>query len=429
MLRFLTSGESHGSALIGILDGFPSGLALDVHLIDDALKHRQMGYGRGARQKLESDSVEIIGGVRHGVTSGAPISFAIRNKDWENWQHVMSALSVDLSAPGVVKQLKNKAIKRFRPGHADLAGTLKYRQKDIRDVLERASARETAARVAVGAICQQLLGELGVTLASHVVQVGSVKAPNVCPETNLKDLEQRVLLSEVFCADEGASQDMKALIKSAWQQGDSLGGVVEVLADGLPVGLGTYTQWDSRLDGQIAQALMSVQAMKAVEIGDGVEAAALLGSLVHDAVYPVSGKVKSGGLPFTRKTNHAGGIEGGMTNGERLRVKAYMKPLPTLRKGLPSVSFPEFTADIAHYERSDVSAIAAASVVCKAMLAFVLAKAFIDKFGGDTIVDIKLALTGYVEYCNRLGSLPASTHIGPGYSCKDSFLEGDSCQQ
>jgi chorismate synthase len=398
-LRFLTSGESHGPALIAILDGIPAGLPVDIDRLNHELWRRQQGYGRGSRQKIETDKVEIVGGVRHGITSGAPLGLSIKNRDWENWRHVMSAEAIDPLCPDAAQQLEKRAITRFRPGHADLPGTLKFRQRDIRDVLERASARETAARVAVGALCLQFLEQFGVAMAAHVLQVGSVKAQPVSRKVSLSDLDRAVLASEMFCSDSDAEAAMISLIKTTWQEGDSLGGVVEVLADGLPVGLGTYTQWDGRLDGLLAQALMSVQAIKAVEVGDGVDNASRSGSTVHDPIVPSDTDDSHLGLPFKRTSNHAGGIEGGMTNGERLQIRAYMKPIPTLRKGLPSVSYPEFKADIAHFERSDVCAISAASVVCKAMVAFVLAREFIDKFGGDTLADIKYSYQKYLEHC------------------------------
>ncbi|HEY9755356.1 MAG TPA: chorismate synthase [Oculatellaceae cyanobacterium] len=394
MLRFLTCGESHGPTLFSLLDGVPAGLPIKLEEINDDLWRRQQGYGRGNRQKIEKDTAEIIGGVRHGITTGAPLGMLIRNRDFDNWRHVMSIEDVDRTDKEVLEQLEKKLIGKFRPGHADLAGTLKFRQKDIRDVLERASARETASRVAAGAVARQILNCLGISVASHVIQVGSVKSSQNAAGRSLAELDKAVLQSELFCADADATEKMKELIKETWQAGDSLGGVVEVLVDGLPVGLGSYTQWDRKIDGQLAQAVMSIQAMKAVEVGDGVAGAGTLGSGVHDALYP-----SNNGLPFSRKTNHAGGVEGGMTNGERLCVRAYMKPIPTMRNGLESVSFPGFEADRAHYERSDVCAIAAASVVCKAMVCLVLANAVLDKFGGDTLTDIRNAFNSYVEFC------------------------------
>jgi chorismate synthase len=393
MLRFLTCGESHGPTLFSLLDGVPAGLSLQIDQINDDLWRRQQGYGRGNRQKIEKDTAEIVGGVRQGITTGAPLGMLIRNRDFANWEHVMSVTPVDLESAEVQEQLEKKLIGKFRPGHADLAGTLKYRQNDIRDVLERASARETASRVAAGAVAKQILSTLGVKIMSHVIQVGPVKAAPHTSES-LEQLEQTVLKSELFCADSEATEKMKELIKETWQAGDSLGGVLEVLVDGLPVGLGSYTQWDRKIDGQLAQAVMSIQAMKAVEIGDGFAGAGTYGSNVHDALYP-----SNNGLPFTRKTNHAGGVEGGMTNGDRLIVRVFMKPIPTMRNGLESISFPAYEADRAHYERSDVCAIAAASVVCRAMVSIVLANAILDKFGGDTITDIKSAFYNYVRFC------------------------------
>ncbi len=396
MLRFLSTGESHGQALIAVLDGFPAGMKVDIDELNKELQLRQQGYGRGARQKIETDKAEIIGGVRHGITTGAPISLMVRNRDFENWQHVMSSQPVDESDPAVQAQFDKKQIARFRPGHADLAGTLKFRQKDIRDVLERASARETAARVAAGALCEQFLKQLGVQMLSHVIAVGPVTVTLDSEKLSLDDLNKSLIDSEMRCADDKAVEDMKAYIKQAWQDGDSVGGVVEVIAEGLPVGLGSYTQWDEKLDAQLAQAIMSIQAIKAVEIGDGVRSAGLPGSQVHDALYPAAA---TDPLPFTRQSNHAGGIEGGMSNGSRLRVRAYMKPIPTLRKGLPSLSFPAYDAETAHYERSDVCAVPAASVVAKAMVSFVLARAVLNKFGSDNFSQIAEALTAHRKWC------------------------------
>lgn len=393
MLRFLTSGESHGKGLVAMLEGFPSGLAVDGEKINDELFKRQQGYGRGARQKIEKDKAEILSGVRHGTTTGAPITLLIENKDWANWLDVMSTEPVDVTDSEIAEKLAKKTIKHFRPGHADLAGTIKYKHDDIRNVLERASARETAARVAAGALCQQFLAAFGIKVVSHVIQVGSVKA-GTAEDDDLERIEAAIADSELFCASQDATEEMKNYIKETWSEGDSLGGVIEVLADGLPVGLGSYTQWDRKLDGRLAQAICSIQAMKAVELGDGISASASKGSRVHDALYP-SSQESDGYLPFQRKTNRAGGLEGGMTNGERLVVRAYMKPIPTLLRGLDSVSYPDFVAHKADYERSDVCAIAAASVVARAMVAIILADAFMDKFGGDSISDIRDAYDNY----------------------------------
>jgi len=390
MLRFLTSGESHGRGLVALVEGFPSGLVVDVEKINDELFKRQQGYGRGARQKIEKDQAQIMSGVRHGTTTGAPIALLIENKDWANWEDVMSTSPVDVSDSDIAEKLAKKTIKHFRPGHADLAGTIKYKHDDIRNVLERASARETAARVAAGGLCQQFLSAFGIKVVSHVTQVGSVKSA-VSDHEDLADLEAAVAKSELFCASEDATEEMKKHIKETWTEGDSLGGVIEVLVDGLPVGLGSYTQWDRKLDGRLAQAICSIQAMKAVELGDGISASGSKGSKVHDALYPSD----NGDLPFQRKTNRAGGLEGGMTNGERLIVRAFMKPIPTLLRGLDSVSYPDFHAHKADYERSDVCAIAAASVVARAMVSIILTDAFMDKFGGDSISDIRDAYDNY----------------------------------
>lgn len=400
MLRFLSCGESHGPALVAVLDGVPAGLAINVDAINEELARRQQGYGRGNRQKIEKDTAEFIGGLRHGITTGAPIAMMVRNRDFENWQYVMSVRPLETITDAAREQIAKKKIEKFRPGHADLAGTLKFRQPDIRDVLERASARETASRVAAGALCKQLLERFDIRIASHVTQVGAAKSKSISSELSIAEIERIAADSDLSCLDAEAAEEMKELIKTAWQDGDSLGGVVEVVADGLPVGLGSYTQWDRRLDGRLAQALMSIQAMKAFEIGDGFENSGKPGSQVHDAIYPANG---TSNLPFQRRTNHAGGVEGGMTNGDRLCVRVYMKPIPTMRKGLESVSYPEFAADRAHYERSDVCAIAAASVVCKAMVCLVLADALLEKFGGDNVADLETAIGEYKAYCKSAG--------------------------
>jgi len=395
MLRFFTSGESHGPTLTAIVDGMPAGLMIDIDAINAVLAARQQGYGRGNRQKIETDTVSFVGGVRHGVTTGAPITLMVANRDFANWKYVMSVEPTDMTTAEAREQADKKAIERFRPGHADLAGTLKFDQSDIRDVLERASARETAARVAVGALCEQLLAAIGARSVNHVVQVASVKCAVLPVDISLDEVEKLASESELSATDKSVESAMKEAIKAAWQEGDSLGGVVEVLVDGLPVGLGSYTQWDRKLDGRIAQAVMSIQAFKAVEIGDGVVSASLPGSQVHDPLYPSDKNGKNSILPFSRKTNHAGGIEGGMTNGSRLVVRGYMKPLPTMRKGLDSLSFPEFEAARAHYERSDVCAIAAASVVMKAMVNYVLADALLEKFACDSMRALKESFESY----------------------------------
>lgn len=427
-LRLITGGESHGKAIISILEGMPAGLPVDLDEINSELSARQSGYGRSGRQRIESDHVEILGGLRHGITTGAPLTLMIENRDSANWKHIMVSTPPDMSDPAVLSALEAKKIVRFRPGHADYAGTLKYDHQDVRDVLERASARETAARVAAGAFAKVLLQALGIELVSHVVAIGAItselKGQQVA-SLALAEIDKRVKLSEVFCAESNASTAMKEAIKAALMSGDSLGGQVEVLADNLPVGLGSFSQWDRRLDGQLAQALMSIQAIKAVEIGEGISDSKLPGSKVHDPIYPSNqGQAPSGQpssassasstsfassasfapLPVRRDSNHAGGLEGGMTNGERLIVRAYMKPIPTLKAGLASVTFPEFEASQAHYERSDVCAVPAASVVAKAMVCLTLANSVIDKFASDSMRELSASLKQYREHCQNLNS-------------------------
>ncbi len=383
MLRFLTAGESHGPSLTAILEGFPSGLKINSDRLNGELKARQSGYGRNSRQKIENDKVSFSGGIRGGITTGGPICIHIENKDFENWREVMTI-------EGEINTPKEKIVDTFRPGHADLAGTLKYGHKDVREVIERASARETAARVAIGALCQQLLEYFEIKFAAHVIQVGQVKAPSQADFDDIDKLNSLALQSEIFCACKDSSKKMLESIKTTWSEGDSLGGAIEILVDNLPVGLGSYAQWDRRIDGQLAQALMSIHAIKAIEIGDGFDASGKPGSQVHDAIYESKDTAKDQ-LPFSRITNRAGGIEGGMTNGSRLVLRAYMKPIPTLAKGLDSISFPEFKSKKARYERSDVCAISACAIVAKSMTAFVLARSLLEKFGGDSIEQISRA--------------------------------------
>lgn len=404
-LRLTTGGESHGKAITAILEGFPAGLAIDLTAVNTELRKRQQGYGRSGRQRIESDEVEVTGGLRHGITTGAPLVLTIANRDHPNWTHVMNLQGPDLSDEAVLKQLAAKKIDRFRPGHADYAGTLKYGHQDVRDVLERASARETAARVAAGAFARLLLEALDIEAAAHVIAIGSVASSLDSSDLSVKEITGRIADSDVFCADAASAEAMRAAIKQALLDGDSLGGRVEVLVDNLPVGLGSYTQWDRKLDGQIAQALISIQAFKAVEFGDGVVGATRAGTNVHDAIYAAeTDKENLSALPVSRQTNHAGGIEGGMTNGERLLVRAYMKPIPTVKAGLPSVSYPGFATSRAHYERSDVCAVPAASVVAKAMVCLTLANSIIDKFAGDSMRELSASLSEYRRYCQNLSS-------------------------
>ena len=381
MLRFLTSGESHGKGMLAILEGIPAGLRISKEQIDSELAARQGGYGRGGRMKIERDSVDVFSGLRGGVTIGSPIALLVRNLDWENWCDVMDAWEVKGAA-------SEAAVTRPRPGHADLAGALKYDRADIRDVLERASARDTAARVAVGAVCKTFLAELGIEIVSHVVALGGVEADVSAMDTGrIKELS---LKSDLRCADADAERKMIETIDKAKESGDSLGGVIEVRAGGVPVGLGSYAQWDRKLDGRLAAALMSIQAIKGVEIGLGFAASAVPGSEVHDEI--AYNKKRH----FHRMTNRAGGIEGGVSNGEDIVVRAAMKPIPTLQRPLKSVDIEtkeEFEASV---ERSDVVAVPAASVVAASAVAFVLADALLEKFGGDSMTETTRNFEQYV---------------------------------
>jgi len=384
MFRFLTAGESHGRELIVVLDGVPSGLALDLDGVRRDLRRRQGGYGRGKRMSIESDTATIVAGIRHGRTTGAPIALRIENRDWVNWQHTMSA---DARIPDGAGGAKRAPVTRPRPGHADLAGGLKYGHEDLRDVLERASARETAARVAAGAVARQLLQQIGIRIASHVVAIGAVTIDAADPVA-FTEIAQLPDDDPTRCTDRKAAAAMMAAIDSARDAGDTIGGVFEVAAAGVPPGLGSYAQWDTRLDGRLAQALMSIPAIKAVEVGLGLESARQPGSRVHDeiVVRPTDG---DGGVPFARPTNHAGGIEGGVSNGEEIRVRAAMKPIATLMTPLRSVDIVTLEPASAAIERSDVCAVPAAAVIGEAMVALVLAGACLDRFGGDSIDDFR----------------------------------------
>lgn len=374
MLRFLTAGESHGQALIAILDGLPAGLSIDASDINLDLGRRQKGYGRGGRMKIEKDEVQILSGVRFGKTLGSPLGLLIENKDWENWKQNMA---VEGQEP------EHHVVEKPRPGHADFAGALKYGHDDIRNVLERASARETTARVAAGAVCKKFLGEFGIRVYSWVVQIGAARweSRETLKCFSEKDFERLFLQTEashVRCPDEKASGQMMKLIDGAKEQGDTLGGVFEVVVCRAPVGLGSHVQWDRKLDGLLARALLSVQAIKGVEVGLGFEVGGRLGSEAHDEIFYDEKDRK-----FYRTTNHAGGLEGGMTNGEPLIVRAAMKPLSTLRKPLQSVNMRTKEAQISHFERSDVCAVPAAAVIGEAVAAYEIAGAFLEKFGGD----------------------------------------------
>ena len=385
MLRFSTAGESHGEALVALLSGIPAGLAVELQFINRELWRRQQGYGRGGRMKIERDTVHVLSGVRHGKSIGSPIAMLLANTDWKNWTE---SLPVEAGDPA-----KHKRVASPRPGHADLAGALTYGFEEARYVLERASARESAARVAAGAVAKLLLRELGIEVLSHVIAVGSAKLDKPADWTALQAIaaKDEVLLS---CADPESEVRMKEQVDLALRTGDSVGGVFEVIAHNVPPGLGTYVNWDERLDAQLAAAVMSLQAVKAVEIGDAVEAACSLGSQVHDEIGYQSG---AGFAGFTRASNHAGGLEGGMSNGQDIRVRGYLKPISTLRRPLGSVDFATRETVKAAYERSDVCVVPAAGVAGEAMVALTIACAAVEKFGGDSLVELKRNYEGYCE--------------------------------
>ncbi|MBK8466985.1 MAG: chorismate synthase [Chloracidobacterium sp.] len=401
--KFTTAGESHGKALVAIVEGVPAGLAIDIGAINHELWRRQQGYGRGGRMKIETDTVEILSGIRHGKTLGSPIALTIENKDFIHWQEVMSVTSLE------TEPTNPRVVKRPRPGHADLAGGQKYQTRDLRDILERASARETAARVACGAIAKQLLAVFGIEIKSHVIKLGHVQVGPLWK--TWEEIAAIPVDSPLNCADQLSQKDMIKLIDETKTQGDTLGGIFEVVARGVPVGLGAHTSWHDKLDGRVAQAIMSIHAVKAVEIGTGVANAAKLGSEVHDEIF---WKDEGGGMKdeketptssliphptsfgFVRKTNRAGGIEGGITNGEELRVRGYMKPISTLRKTLRSVDIDSKETSDAAFERSDITAVPAAGVIGETMLSIVLANAMREKFGGDSIDEMKRNFETYM---------------------------------
>ena len=384
-LRWMTAGESHGPRLTAIVEGIPAGLPLLAEDIDHHLARRQRGYGRGGRMKIETDRVEIVGGVRGGETLGSPIALSIANRDHENWLDRMSA--GPLPSPA-------EPLTRPRPGHADLAGGLKYDRHDLRDILERASARETAARTAVGAVARKLLGAIGIEVFAHVTAIGGIHV--AATEAPLEAVRERARASDLACADPEAESRMKEAIHAASHAGDTLGGLFEVVATGVPAGLGSHVQWDRKLDGRLAQALASIQAIKGVEIGDGWAAAGRPGSKVHDPIH-FDGERRA----FVRPTNHAGGIEGGITNGAPIVCRAAMKPIATLRKALASVDVRTKEPFAAAFERSALCAVAAASVVGEAMVAIVLCDAVLEKFGGDSLGELSRSVRAYEQQLAR----------------------------
>lgn len=388
MLRFSTAGESHGEALVALVSGLPAGVLVEQIRIDRELWRRQQGYGRGGRMRIERDSAHILSGVRHGKTIGSPVAMTLANNDWKNWEEILPVEAGDVE--------KHKAVKSPRPGHADLAGSLKYDFADARYVLERASARESAARVACGVLAKMLLAEFGVGVLSHVVRVGEVElGRDAAWDEIVRSCEREEVL--LNCVDTEVEARMKSEVDKALRTGDTIGGIFEVVVHGLPPGVGTHVNWDERMDGLLAQAVMSLQAVKAVELGRGVTAASSMGSKVHDEI----GNQGAGFTQFSRASNNAGGIEGGISNGEEVVVRGYLKPISTLRRPLGSVSFApgedgKREPVKAAYERSDVCVVPAAGVAAEAMVALTIARLMVDKFGGDSLREMKRNFDGYV---------------------------------
>jgi chorismate synthase len=385
MLRFETAGESHGECLVAILTGLPAGIPISIEYLNRQLWRRQQGFGRGGRMKIETDQVHIVSGVRHSQTIGSPIAILLENKDWKNWTDILPVEQKDANPE------RAKPVYRPRPGHADLAGAIKYDFADARYVLERASARETTARVAIGAIAKTFLKQFQVEVLSHVVGVGPVRLKREAAWQEITALSDRddVLLG---CVDSEVEQEMKAVVDHAYRTGDTAGGIFEVVAHGLPPGLGSHITWDSRLDGRLAQAIVSIQAVKGVEIGYAEEGAASYGSGVQDTIH-----YRKDDHEFYRGSNRAGGLEGGMTNGQDLRVRGFLKPISTLRRPLESVDLPTREPASAAYERSDVAVVPAAGVIGEAMVALVLAQSFLEKFGGDSLRETQRNYEGYLS--------------------------------
>ncbi|GIP25591.1 chorismate synthase [Paenibacillus sp. J23TS9] len=381
-IRYLTAGETHGPQLTAIIEGLPSNLKLDFEALNFQLHRRQKGHGRGRRMQIEKDTAKIVGGVRHGVTTGAPVAIVVENKDWASWNQIMNVEPIEGSDE------EKRRVHRPRPGHADLNGGLKYNLKDLRNVLERSSARETAVRVACGAIARQFLEAFGVKIGGQVIRIGEIEAP--ANQLSVDELNERTEASSVRVVDSETEQKMEAYIDQIKKEGDSVGGVVECVVEGLPVGLGSYVQYDRKLDGRIAQAVMSINAFKGVEIGIGFEAGVLRGSQVHDEI------IHEDGQGYYRASNRLGGFEGGMTNGMPVVVRGVMKPIPTLYKPLRSVDIDTKEPFTAQVERSDACAVPAASVVMEHVVAWEIAKAFLEKFGGDSMDEIRANYNNYL---------------------------------
>ena len=389
MLEFVTAGESHGEALVATLSGMPAGIPVDLKRVNRDLWRRQQGYGRGGRMKIESDEAHILSGVRHGKTIGSPIAVLLRNRDWKNWTETLPVEDYEGS------DAQTRPVNRPRPGHADLAGCIKYNYPEARYILERASARETAARVAVGGLCKLLLREFGIEILSHVVAVGDVMLDRTATWEELEALEAKneVLLN---CVDAATEQRMKEVVDDAYRTGDTRGGIFEVVAHGVPPGLGSHTSWNSKLDGRLAQAIVSMQAVKGVEVGSASLQAASPGSRVQDTIH-----YNRDERHFYRGSNKAGGLEGGITNGQDLVVRGYLKPISTLRRPLESVDLTTREPAVAAYERSDVAVVPAAGVIGEAMVAITIATAFLEKFGGDSLDEIRRNLQGYLDQVRR----------------------------
>lgn len=420
MLRFTTAGESHGQALVAVLEGIPAGLALVAAHVDEQLARRQQGYGRGRRMQIERDAVEFLAGVRAGETIGAPIAMLVHNRDWKNWQDIMDPAPSPVipsasegsarvipsdgdqeRAAGAARGLRKRAVTRVRPGHADLTGLLKYDRTDARDILERASARETTMRVAVGAVCRRFLAEFGVHIGSHIVQLGEIAARR--PDPFPRDINAASDASQLRTLDRDAEGRMIERIDEIKREGNTLGGIAEVVATGVCVGLGSHTAWDRKLDGRIGRAMMSIPAVKGVEIGMGFDAARATGAQVHDEIEPAPERVTTGGV--RRTTNRAGGLEGGMTTGEPLIVRVAMKPISTLMKPLATVDVATGERAQASAERSDVTAVPAMGVIAEAMLAIVIAEAMLEKFGGDSMRETRHNYDGFLSHlADRLGA-------------------------